>query len=139
MNDVSGLRWDREMAKTVAELKCGVVLMHMRGRPGEWRTLPPPVDIVLQVKRELREWMEAAVVAGVRREKKLLSIRGLVSEKTLSRTTLCWPAFRTCNLWECRCWRGLRENRLLAACWQKTEKMRQSLTGYMEISRHRLS
>ncbi|MGB8583023.1 MAG: dihydropteroate synthase [Candidatus Sulfotelmatobacter sp.] len=69
VNDVSGLRWDREMAKTVAELKCGVVLMHMRGRPEEWRTLPPPVDIVLQVKRELREWMEAAVVAGVRREK----------------------------------------------------------------------
>ncbi|MGB7601229.1 MAG: dihydropteroate synthase [Candidatus Sulfotelmatobacter sp.] len=69
VNDVSGLRWDKEMAKTIAELKCGVVLMHMRGRPEEWRTLPPPVDIVLQVKRELREWMEAAVVAGVRREK----------------------------------------------------------------------
>ncbi|MGA9509787.1 MAG: dihydropteroate synthase [Candidatus Sulfotelmatobacter sp.] len=69
VNDVSGLRWDREMAKTIAELKCGVVLMHMRGRPEEWRTLPPPGDIVLQVKRELREWMEAAVVAGVRREK----------------------------------------------------------------------
>jgi dihydropteroate synthase len=69
VNDVSALRWDGEMPKTVAELKCGVVLMHMRGRPEEWRTLPPPVDIVLQVKRELREWMEAAVVAGVRREK----------------------------------------------------------------------
>ncbi|MGB8988390.1 MAG: dihydropteroate synthase [Candidatus Sulfotelmatobacter sp.] len=69
VNDVSALRWDGEMAKTTAELKCGVVLMHMRGRPEEWRTLPPPVDIVLQVKRELREWMEAAVVAGVRREK----------------------------------------------------------------------
>ena len=69
VNDVSGLRWDREMAKTIGEVKCGVVLMHMRGRPEEWRTLPPPIDIVLQVKRELREWMEAAVVAGVRREK----------------------------------------------------------------------
>ena len=69
VNDVSGLRWDAEMAKTIAELKCGLVLMHMRGRPEEWRTLPPPIDIVLQVKRELREWMEAAVVAGVRREK----------------------------------------------------------------------
>jgi dihydropteroate synthase len=69
VNDVSGLRWDRKMAKTVAELKCGVILMHMRGRPEEWRSLPPPGDIVLQVKRELREWAEAAVLAGVRREK----------------------------------------------------------------------
>jgi dihydropteroate synthase len=69
VNDVSGLRWDPQMAKTISELKCGAILMHMRGRPEEWRTLPPPGDIVLQVKRELREWVEAAVVAGVRREK----------------------------------------------------------------------
>jgi dihydropteroate synthase len=69
VNDVSALRWDAQMAKTVAELKCGVVLMHTRGRPEEWRTLPPPGDIVLQVKRELREWLEAAVVAGIRRER----------------------------------------------------------------------
>ncbi len=69
VNDVSGLRWDAEMAKTIAELKCGAVLMHMRGRPEEWHSLPPPGDIVLQVKRELREWAEAAVLAGVRRER----------------------------------------------------------------------
>ncbi|HEV3306908.1 MAG TPA: dihydropteroate synthase [Candidatus Sulfotelmatobacter sp.] len=69
VNDVSGLRWDSQMGKAIAELKCGAVLMHMRGRPEEWRTLPPPGDIVLQVKRELRDWLEAAVVVGVRREK----------------------------------------------------------------------
>lgn len=69
VNDVSALRWDPQMARTVADLKCGAVLMHMRGRPEEWRTLPPPGDIVLQVKRELREWVEAAVLAGVRRER----------------------------------------------------------------------
>jgi dihydropteroate synthase len=69
INDVSAFRWDPQMAKTAAELKCGVVLMHMRGRPEEWRTLPPPGDIVLTVKRELKEWAEAAVLAGVRRER----------------------------------------------------------------------
>jgi len=69
VNDVSGFRWDARMAKTVAELKCGAVLMHMRGRPEEWRSLPPPGDIVLLVKRELKEWAEKAVLAGVRRER----------------------------------------------------------------------
>jgi dihydropteroate synthase len=69
VNDVSALRWDPQMAATIAQIKCGAVLMHMRGRPEEWRTLPPPVDIFLLVKRELREWVEAAVLAGVRREK----------------------------------------------------------------------
>jgi dihydropteroate synthase len=67
VNDVSGFRWDARMAKTVAELKCGAVLMHMRGRPEEWHTLPSPGDIVLLVKRELQEWAEKAVLAGVRR------------------------------------------------------------------------
>src|SRR5579864_4641838 len=72
VNDVSGLRWDPQMAKTVADLKCGAVLMHMRGRPEEWRNLPPAGDIVLLVKRELKEWAERAVLAGVRRERIVL-------------------------------------------------------------------
>ena len=72
VNDVSGFRWDPQMAKTIAELKCGAVLMHMRGRPEEWRTLPPPGDIVLLVKRELKEWAEKAVLAGMRRERIVL-------------------------------------------------------------------
>jgi dihydropteroate synthase len=72
VNDVSGFRWDASMAKTVAELKCGAVLMHMRGRPEEWRSLPPPGDVVLLVKRELKEWAEKAVLAGVRRERIVL-------------------------------------------------------------------
>jgi dihydropteroate synthase len=72
VNDVSGFRWDPQMAKTVAELKCGAVLMHMRGRPEEWRTLPPPGDVVLLVKRELRDWAEGAVLSGVRRERIVL-------------------------------------------------------------------
>jgi dihydropteroate synthase len=72
VNDVSGLRWDPQMAKTVADLKCGVILMHMRGRPEEWRTLPPSGDITLLVKRELKEWAEKAVLAGTRRERIVL-------------------------------------------------------------------
>lgn len=72
VNDVSGFRWDAQMAKTVADLKCGAVLMHMRGRPEEWRTLPPVGDIVLLVKRELKDWAEKAVLAGVRRERLVL-------------------------------------------------------------------
>jgi len=72
VNDVSGFRWDPQMTKTVADLKCGAVLMHMRGRPEEWRTLPPPDDIVLLVKRELKDWAEKAVMSGVRRERIVL-------------------------------------------------------------------
>jgi dihydropteroate synthase len=72
VNDVSAFRWDSKMAKTVAELKCGAVLMHMRGRPEEWRTLPRASDILVIVKRELRQWADAAVMAGVKRERIVL-------------------------------------------------------------------
>src|SRR5450755_137930 len=68
VNDVSGFRWDPKMAKTLAELKVGAVLMHTRGRPEEWRTLPPIGDPVLIVKRELRQWAETATLAGVKRD-----------------------------------------------------------------------
>lgn len=72
VNDVSGFRWDPLMAKTVAALKCGAVLMHMRGRPEDWRTLPPVPDMVVLIKRELRQWAEAALDAGVKRERIVL-------------------------------------------------------------------
>ena len=41
VNDVSGLLWDEEMASACAALQCGLILMHTRGRPDEWRTLSP--------------------------------------------------------------------------------------------------
>jgi dihydropteroate synthase len=72
VNDVSGFRWDPVMAKTLAGLKCGAVLMHMRGRPEEWRTLPPVSDVVMVVKRELRAWADVALLGGVKRERIVL-------------------------------------------------------------------
>lgn len=69
VNDVSGFRWDPRMPKTLAELKCGAILMHARGRPDEWHALPPASDIVLQVKRDFRDWADAALMAGVKRER----------------------------------------------------------------------
>src|SRR5450755_3977833 len=72
VNDVSGFRWDPKMAKALAELKVGAVLMHTRGRPEEWRSLPPIGDPVLMVKRDLRQWAETATLAGVKRDRLVL-------------------------------------------------------------------
>ncbi len=68
VNDISGFRWDPKMAKTLAELKVGAILMHTRGRPEEWQQLPPIGDPVLLVKRELRQFAEAATLAGIKRD-----------------------------------------------------------------------
>jgi dihydropteroate synthase len=72
INDVSGLRWDEDMTRTLSKADCGVVLMHMRGRPEEWRKLPPLEDPVGLVARELRAWSDEAVRAGIGRERMVL-------------------------------------------------------------------
>ncbi|HEX7286434.1 MAG TPA: dihydropteroate synthase [Candidatus Angelobacter sp.] len=69
VNDVSALRWDPQMPATLAQLGCGVILMHTRGRPEEWGSQPPSPDIVAEVKSELRQWSDAAVQAGIARER----------------------------------------------------------------------
>jgi dihydropteroate synthase len=72
VNDVSGFQWDRDMAKTLAKLDCGAVLMHTRGFPDDWSSLPPVADLVLLVKRELRERADAALLAGMKRDRLVL-------------------------------------------------------------------
>ncbi len=72
VNDVSGLQWDTEMAETCAELDCGVVLMHMRGFPETWRTLPRLEDPVTLVKHELQIAAQSAQEAGIAAERILL-------------------------------------------------------------------
>jgi len=72
VNDVSAFRWDPQMAATVAGLQCGAILMHMRGRPEEWRSQPADPDLVGTVKKELADAARVARAAGVARESIML-------------------------------------------------------------------
>src|SRR6201996_4362330 len=74
VNDVSGFLWDESMAHVCAGARCGVVLMHTRGRPEEWRGLPPlgPNPVVLQPRQALQERLDKALVAGMERERIVL-------------------------------------------------------------------
>jgi dihydropteroate synthase len=67
INDVSGFTWDPEMPRVCAEANAGVILMHTRGRPDEWRTqdrLEP--DTVLNMVRDgLSESLSLAERSGI--------------------------------------------------------------------------
>jgi dihydropteroate synthase len=67
VNDVSGFTWDARMAATCAELGCGVVLMHTRGRPEEWRGQPllDGESLLTMVQDGLAASVNAALEAGV--------------------------------------------------------------------------
>jgi dihydropteroate synthase len=70
VNDVSGHLWDPAMSNACAALKCGAILMHTRGRPHEWRTLPSlePGEVLPLVLGDLKACAQAALDAGIARE-----------------------------------------------------------------------
>jgi dihydropteroate synthase len=70
VNDVSGHLWDPAMSSTCASLACGTILMHTRGRPQVWRTLPPLKhdEVIPLVLSDLASRTHAAFTAGVARE-----------------------------------------------------------------------
>jgi dihydropteroate synthase len=67
VNDVSAFQWDHAMAAACAELQCGVVMMHTRGRPTEWKELPPTENIATLVEHDLANRVQTAFEAGVDR------------------------------------------------------------------------
>jgi len=72
VNDVSAFQWDAAMAGACGELKCGVVLMHTRGRPTEWRHQSADADIAALVIHDLANRVQVALNGGVTREQIVL-------------------------------------------------------------------
>jgi dihydropteroate synthase len=68
-NDVSALRYAPDSLSTAAELGCEVVLMHMQGEPRTMQAEPRYDDVVAEVAAFLQARAEAAMAAGVARDK----------------------------------------------------------------------
>ncbi len=67
INDVSGLRFDRRMARVAAERRCPLILMHMRGTPAIMQQSPFASDVWRSVRSGLKRSVQKALQAGVRR------------------------------------------------------------------------
>lgn len=72
INDISGLRFDPALASVVAERGAALVLMHMRGRPATMAAHATYGDLIAEITAELRESVDAAVAAGVERNRLLV-------------------------------------------------------------------
>ncbi len=70
INDVSGFCWDSGLAPVCAEFGCGVVLMHTRGRPEEWRAQAQlePDELLAEVRAGLAASLSTAAAEGVAAE-----------------------------------------------------------------------
>lgn len=54
INDISGLRFDPELAAVVSRHQAGLVLMQMRGTPATMQVIPPSPDILPEVISDLQ-------------------------------------------------------------------------------------
>ena len=74
VNDVSGLLWDDAMTATVAQSGAGLVLMHTRGRPREWRSQPrlAATEVLPLVLSGLWERLAFAEASGIEGERIVL-------------------------------------------------------------------
>ena len=68
INDISGLRFDPEMAPLIAETGVPVVIMHIKGTPRDMQKEPSYEDVMGEIIASLEESMEIAYRAGVREE-----------------------------------------------------------------------
>ncbi|MDP3803184.1 dihydropteroate synthase [Brevundimonas sp.] len=68
-NDVSALGFASDSRETAAALGCDVVLMHMKGQPRTMQDAPAYADVVAEVSEWLLARADAAMAAGVARER----------------------------------------------------------------------
>jgi dihydropteroate synthase len=69
VNDISGLRFDPEMAKVVSDYKVPVVIMHIKGRPKDMQQNPVYEALIPEVMDYLREGIRLAKESGVSEDK----------------------------------------------------------------------
>ena len=65
VNDITALQGDAEMAKVVAEMGAGVILMHMRGTPRTMQQSPVYDDVVSDISSWLQRRIEYAETEGI--------------------------------------------------------------------------
>lgn len=65
VNDISGLRFDQNMAHVIAGKGAGVVLMHIKGEPRNMQNNPQYDDVMNDIVKYLEESKKIAFKAGI--------------------------------------------------------------------------
>lgn len=74
INDISGLRWQPELADIAARTESGLILMHSLGTFETMHTEPPAEDILADVRADFERSIQTALKAGVAKENIALDI-----------------------------------------------------------------
>lgn len=82
VNDISGLKYDPDMAEVIAEYGTSVIVMHMKGAPQNMQRSPRYNNLISEIKSGLRESIKIARCAGIK-EKNIIVDPGIGFGKTV--------------------------------------------------------
>ncbi len=69
INDPTGLTFEPQLARVVSNHDAGLILNHMRGRPETWAKLPPLLDVMGSIVRDLEATVNRARHTGIDRSR----------------------------------------------------------------------
>ena len=68
INDISALRFDPKMARIASQADVPVILMHMKGTPGDMQINPVYEDLIHEIMDFLKDAVDRCEAAGIRRD-----------------------------------------------------------------------
>jgi dihydropteroate synthase len=74
INDISAMTFDEDMSRVVAETGTPIILMHLNGRPKNMQDSPQYKDVVSEVYSFLDSQINAAIKAGLPKEKLMIDM-----------------------------------------------------------------
>jgi len=69
VNDVSGLTSDPQMTSVCVGSQCGIVVMHMRGKPNNMQIHPEYEDVVSEIRQFFKERLETLTKLGIQSDR----------------------------------------------------------------------
>ena len=72
VNDISGLRYDQEMADAVSTVNARLVIMHMKGTPETMQAAPCYDDVISEISTFFEERIQFATVQGIKQDNIIL-------------------------------------------------------------------
>lgn len=74
INDVSGFKFDKNMAKTCAEFNCPVILQHSQGTPESMQISPKYENLTDEIFLDLKKCKDYAISCGINSENIILDV-----------------------------------------------------------------
>ena len=82
INDITGLRKDKNIARVAAKYKTGLCIMHIKGTPNDMQQAPSYKNLMKEICAWLKEGMDIARHSGVK-EKRIIIDPGIGFGKTV--------------------------------------------------------